>query len=142
MNAKTLHDYVEDPKEENSAVPGFFPVDQRKGVDRDAPDARSLTHRALAAMAAPSGRRPQTEQQRGERASALTARGSISEATKGLVGGAAAGTTQKPAVWGTAPPPHRTGKDRGNAQSLGGRVPQANWTSYGSRAIRQVRSPD
>ena len=46
--------------------------------------------------------RPQTAEQRGKRACALTARGSISKALKGLVGGAAAGSAEHRMHWTTA----------------------------------------
>ena len=44
----------------------------------------------------------QTDEQRGKRACALTARGSISNAMKGLVGGAATGTAEHRRHWTTA----------------------------------------
>ena len=46
--------------------------------------------------------RPQTAEQRGKRACALTARGSTSKAMKGLVGGAAAGSAEHRMHWTTA----------------------------------------
>ena len=46
--------------------------------------------------------RPQTAEQRGKRACALTARGSIRKALKGLVGGAAAGSAEHRMHWTTA----------------------------------------
>ena len=46
--------------------------------------------------------RPQTAEQRGKRACALTARGSIRKALKGLVGGAAAGSAEHRLLWTTA----------------------------------------
>ena len=45
---------------------------------------------------------PQTDEQRGKRACALTARGSISKAVKGLVGGAAQGSADCQKNWTTA----------------------------------------
>ena len=45
---------------------------------------------------------PQTDEQRGKRACALTARGSISKAMKGLVGGAAEGSADCRKNWTTA----------------------------------------
>ena len=46
--------------------------------------------------------RAQTEEQRGQRACALTARGSISKALKGLAGRAAGGTAEHRKHWTTA----------------------------------------
>ena len=50
-----------------------------------------------------------TDEQRGQRACALTARGSISRAMKGLVGGAAQGSADCRRNWTTAPIPRSSG---------------------------------
>ena len=52
---------------------------------------------------------PQTDEQRGKRACALTARGSISKAMKGLVGGAAQGSADCRRNWTTAYIPRSSG---------------------------------
>ena len=49
---------------------------------------------------------PQTDEQRGKRACALTARGSISKAMKGLVGGAAQGSADCRKNWSNSPHSH------------------------------------
>ena len=69
----------------------------------------------------------QTDEQRGKRACALTARGSISKAMKGLVGGAAQGTADCRKNWTSVPdstelgpwhPLHLRGMCRGGACCL------------------------
>ena len=52
---------------------------------------------------------PQTDEQRGKRACALTARGSISKAMQGLVGGAAQGSVDFRKNWTTALIPRSSG---------------------------------
>ena len=55
-------------------------------------------------------KKPQIEEQRGKRACALTARGSVSQAVQGLVGGAAAGTAEHRTRWITALIPRSSGR--------------------------------
>ena len=55
------------------------------------------------------GVQPQTDEQRGKRACALTGRGSISKAIKGLVGGIAQGSADCCGNWTTAPIPRSSG---------------------------------
>ena len=55
-------------------------------------------------------RPPQTEEQKGKRACALTARGSISKAMKGLIGGAVAGTAELRQLWTAALSPRSAGQ--------------------------------
>ena len=69
---------------------------------------------------------PQTEEHRGKRACALTARGSISKAVTGLVGGAAAGSAECRQDWTTAMIPrssgqgtHPSGAERAQLKQLG-----------------------
>ena len=70
--------------------------------------------------------KPKTEEQRGKRACALTARESTSTAMKGLVGGAAAGTAEHRKLWTMAQIPrsghrhasHRSGASPGGARSV------------------------
>ena len=52
---------------------------------------------------------PQTDEQHGKRACALTAKGSISKAVKGLVGGAAQGLPDCRKNWTTALIPRSSG---------------------------------
>ena len=52
---------------------------------------------------------PQTDEQRGKRVCALTARGSIRKAMKGLVGGAAHGLSRLPQEMGHSPHPTELG---------------------------------
>ena len=64
---------------------------------------------------------PQTEEQFGKRACVVTARGSISKATKGLVSGAAAGSAECRKRWTTALIPGSSGASSSDTSSLGRR---------------------
>ena len=77
---------------------------------------------------------PQPDEQRGKRACALTARGSISKAAKGLVCGAAQGSADCRRNWTTALIPSlQCGVRRGGANCLGRRKVQ-NGTKRDERA--------
>ena len=67
----------------------------RKGVDRNSELKQRLHLWEI-------GTQPQTDEQRGKRACALTAPGSTSKAMKGLVGGAAQGSADCRRNWTTA----------------------------------------
>ena len=75
---------------------------------------------------------PQTQEQRGKRACAFTARGSIGKAMKGLVGGAAAGSAECRKHWTTSLIPRTSGQgthpssaERAQAAWGGGRYKKA-----------------
>ena len=67
-------------------------------------------HQSWAILCRQRTMQPQTKEQRGERACALTARGSISKAMKGLVGGAASGSAERRKHCTTALIPRSSGQ--------------------------------
>ena len=71
--------------------------------------------------------RPQTEELRRKRACALTARGSISKAMKGLVEGAAAGTAEHRKQWTASLTPQSSGRGTHATETERTQVARAAW---------------
>ena len=73
---------------------------------------------------------PQTEEQRGKRACALTARGSIRKAMKGLVGGAPAGSAERRKQWTTALIPRSSGRGTHPSDAERAQAARAVWDRH------------
>ena len=81
---------------------------------------------------------PQTDEQRGKRACALTARGSTSKAVKGLVGGAAQGSPDCRKNWTTALVPRGSGLGTHITSAECAEAARAAWRGGRYRAARNA----
>ena len=81
---------------------------------------------------------PQTDEQRGKRACALTARGPISKAMKGLVGGAAPGSADCRKNWTTALIPRSSGLGTHPTNAERNEAARGAWRSGRYKAVRSA----
>ena len=81
---------------------------------------------------------PQTDEQRGKRACALTARGPISKAMKGLVGGAAPGSADCRKNWTTALIPRSSGLGTHPTDAERNEAARGAWRSGRYKAVRSA----